>query len=53
MSRYREPCGCVHDGHKWIEQRAPHEAEFRERHERAAADHARERESEKLAGAAA
>jgi hypothetical protein len=35
----KQPCGCVHDGTRWLKLCAEHEAETRELHERAAADH--------------
>ncbi len=33
-----EPCGCRHDGHKWLAMCDPHRLEFTERHERAQAE---------------
>lgn len=42
MSRtYREPCGCKHDGHRWILMCAPCAADFQERHQRAQEEHQR------------
>jgi hypothetical protein len=46
MSRYREPCGCVHDGHEWLKMCEPCTIEFTERHVEAAIDH-NEREAAK------
>jgi hypothetical protein len=51
MSRYREPCGCVHDGHEWLKMCEPCTIEFTETHVRWAIEHmerreARERENE-------
>lgn len=37
----REPCGCRHDGVKWLQMCEPCAAEFRERHERAQKEKAR------------
>lgn len=37
--RAREKCGCVHDGHKWIELCPTHKAEFDDTHERWAIEH--------------
>ncbi len=40
MSRtYREPCGCKHDGARWIQMCAECAAEFQERHQRAEVEH--------------
>lgn len=38
MPTYKEPCGCKHDGHKWLELCATDQAEHTERHERAKND---------------
>jgi hypothetical protein len=37
--RSREPCGCVHDGHKWLTMCDEHRAEFNDTHERWAIEH--------------
>ncbi len=37
--RSREKCGCVHDGHKWLEMCDVHRAEFNDTHERWAIEH--------------
>lgn len=37
--RSREPCGCVHDGHKWVTMCEPCKAEHDARHETAHAEH--------------
>lgn len=36
---FRQPCGCTHDGHRWIDLCEQHERESRELHERAAREH--------------
>lgn len=35
----RQPCGCKHDGAKWVFLCEPCRTEFEERHGRAAQDH--------------
>jgi len=35
----REPCGCVHDGERWLAMCAAHQAEHQELHERAQAEY--------------
>lgn len=37
--RTREPCGCKHDGVKWLEMCEAHAAEFNERHVQAQIDY--------------
>lgn len=44
--RYREPCGCVHDGSTWLKFCEACSTEFNERHVQAAIDHA-EREADR------
>lgn len=35
----REPCGCVHDGHKWVTMCEPCKTTFDDTHERWAIEH--------------
>jgi hypothetical protein len=37
--RSREKCGCVHDGHKWLNMCDVHRTEFNDTHERWAIEH--------------
>jgi hypothetical protein len=37
--KYREPCGCVHDGHRIIKWCEPCLAQFTETHQRWAYEH--------------
>lgn len=39
MSRTREPCGCVHDGHKWLSMCDAHLTEFNATHQRWSEEH--------------
>lgn len=39
MSRYKEPCGCVHDGHEWLKMCEPCTIETTETHVRWAIEH--------------
>jgi hypothetical protein len=37
--KHREPCGCTHDGHRWLQECEAHAKEENERHERVALEH--------------
>jgi hypothetical protein len=39
MRKHRDPCGCSHDGARWIDLCATHGAEAAAVHDRAKADH--------------
>ena len=39
MRKVKEPCGCTHDGHKWLTECDAHKAENDALHARALADH--------------
>jgi hypothetical protein len=39
MAKYREPCGCLHDGRQWLFECGKHKAENDALHERAMRDH--------------
>lgn len=42
--KHREPCGCTHDGHRWLQECEAHAKEENERHERVAQEHKRDAE---------
>ena len=41
MKTFREPCGCKHDGYRWLQLCDKHGQEARERHEQASRDYRR------------
>lgn len=39
MSTTREPCGCKHDGHKWVSMCDAHRSDFEATHRRWSDEH--------------
>jgi hypothetical protein len=50
MSRTKEPCGCTHDGARWLSECEPHKAEEDAHHARALAEHRAARNPQRQAG---